>query len=119
MRHDSRIHTDGVEPTNNHAERGIHIARAPFAAWQGYQADADGARLQAQIAPLEDKLRVVLEHAARKSTRTKYLDLLEPPWVAVDPPSVCLECCHCRRENCAQRVQIGTKQIALPTERFE
>src|ERR671923_716914 len=43
-----------------------------FAAWEHYRADGDRARLQAQIAPLEDKLRALLEHAARKSPRTKY-----------------------------------------------
>ena len=41
-------------------------------AWDSYQAAGDRARLQAQIAPLEDKLRALLEHAARKSPRTKY-----------------------------------------------
>jgi hypothetical protein len=51
---------------------GLRIARDLFAAWDAYQADADRARLQAQIAPLQGKLRALLEHAARKSPRTKY-----------------------------------------------
>jgi Transposase IS66 family len=34
--------------------------------------DGDRTRLQAQIAPLHDKLRTLLEQAARKSSRTKY-----------------------------------------------
>ena len=53
-------------------EDGLRIARDLFAAWEGYQQDGDRARLQAQIAPLQDKLHALLEHAARKSTRTKY-----------------------------------------------
>ena len=36
------------------------------------QQDDDRTRLQAQIAPLQAKLRALLEHAARKSPRTKY-----------------------------------------------
>jgi hypothetical protein len=48
------------------------IAHDLFAAWDVYQADNDRARLQAQIAPLQAKLRTLLEHAARKSPRTKY-----------------------------------------------
>lgn len=53
-------------------EDGLRIARHLFAAWEGYQQDGDRARLQAEIAPLQDELRALLEHAARKSTRTKY-----------------------------------------------
>ena len=51
---------------------GVQIARELFAAWNSYQHDADRARLQAQIAPLQDQLRALLEHAARKSPKTKY-----------------------------------------------
>ena len=51
---------------------GLVIAHDLFAAWDAYQADNDRARLQAQTAPLQAKLRTLLEHAARKSTRTKY-----------------------------------------------
>jgi transposase len=51
---------------------GLQIARDLFAAWDSYQADRDSARLQAQIAPLQGKLRALLEHAARQSPRTKY-----------------------------------------------
>ena len=48
------------------------IAHDLFAAWDSYQQDGDRTRLQAQTAPLQDKLRTLLEHAARKSPRTKY-----------------------------------------------
>ncbi len=48
------------------------IAHDLFAAWAAYQADADRARLEAQIAPLQASLRTLLEQAARKSPRTKY-----------------------------------------------
>ncbi len=48
------------------------IAHDLFAAWTAYQQDGDRTRLQAQTAPLQDKLRTMLEHAARKSPRTKH-----------------------------------------------
>jgi hypothetical protein len=44
----------------------------PLQRWRAYQQDGDRARLQAQIAPLQAKLRALLEHEARKSPRTKY-----------------------------------------------
>jgi hypothetical protein len=53
-------------------QAGLTIARDLFAAWASYQADGDRTRLQEQIAPLQHKLRRLLEHTARKSTRTKY-----------------------------------------------
>jgi transposase len=43
-----------------------------FEAWDAYRQDGDRARLRERISPLQDKLRVLLEHAARKSTKTKY-----------------------------------------------
>jgi transposase len=52
--------------------RGLRTAHDLFAAWDRYQQDGDRGRLLAQTAPLQDKLRTLLEHAARKSPRTKY-----------------------------------------------
>jgi transposase len=51
---------------------GLLIAHELFATWDSYQQDGDRSRLQAQIAPLQDKLQALLERAARKSPRTKY-----------------------------------------------
>jgi transposase len=53
-------------------DSGLLIAHDLFAACDRYQQDGDRARLQAQTAPLQDKLRALLERAARKSPRTKY-----------------------------------------------
>jgi transposase len=51
---------------------GLVIAHDLFNLWDRYQQDGDRARLQAQTAQLQDKLRTLLEHASRKSPRTKY-----------------------------------------------
>ena len=69
---DFTAHSEGMSEQKRFGDDGVRIARDLFAAWEGYQQDGDRARLQAQITPLQDKLRALLEHAARKSTRTKY-----------------------------------------------
>jgi transposase len=65
-------HSEGMGEQETFGQDGLRIARDLFGAWEGYQQDGDRARLQAQIAPLQDELRALLEHAARKSTKTKY-----------------------------------------------
>jgi transposase len=69
---DFTAHSEGIGEQETFGEDGLRIARHRFAAWESYQQDGDRARLQTEIAPLEDKLRALLEHASRKSTRTKY-----------------------------------------------
>jgi transposase len=69
---DFTAHSEGMGEQRKFGDDGVRIARQLFAAWEGYKQDGDRARLRAQIAPLRDKLRALLEHAARKSTRTKY-----------------------------------------------
>jgi transposase len=69
---DFTAHSEGMAEQEDFGHAGLVIAHDLFAAWDSYQADADRARLQAQIAPLEDQLHALLEHAARKSPRTKY-----------------------------------------------
>jgi transposase len=69
---DFTAHSEGMAEQKAFGQAGLTIAHDLFAAWVSYQADGDRTRLQEQIAPLQHKLRRLLEHAARKSTRTKY-----------------------------------------------
>ena len=69
---DFTAHSEGMGEQRTFGEDGLRIARQLFAAWDSYQADGDCERLRAQTAPLQDKLHTLLEHAARKSTKTKY-----------------------------------------------
>jgi transposase len=69
---DFTAHSEGMAEQKKFGDQGLRIARELFAAWASNQADADRARLQAQTAPLQHQLRQLLEHAARKSSRTKY-----------------------------------------------
>jgi transposase len=69
---DFTAHSEGLAEQHDFGCAGLVIAHDLFAAWHVYQADSDRAQLQAQIAPLQAKLRTLLELAARKSPRTKY-----------------------------------------------
>jgi transposase len=77
---DFTAHSEGMSEQQSFGEAGLQIARDLFAAWQAYQQDDDRARLQATVAPLQNKLRALLEHASRKSPRTKI-----PPPVRQEP----------------------------------
>src|SRR6266700_8180337 len=69
---DFTAHSEGMAEQEAFGNGGRLIAHDLFAAWDRYQHDGARARLQARTAPLQEKLRVLLEHAARKSPRTKY-----------------------------------------------
>ena len=69
---DFTAHSEGMGEQQRFGNDGVQIARDLFTAWHAYQQDGDRARLKAQTAPLQAKLRTMLEHAARKSPRTKY-----------------------------------------------
>jgi transposase len=69
---DFTAHSEGMADQKQFGHDGIKIAHDLFAGWDSYQHDGDRNRLQAQIAPLQDRLRTLLEHAARQSPRTKY-----------------------------------------------
>jgi transposase len=69
---DFTAHSEGMAEQKAFGQAGLAIAHDLFAAWDSYQTDGDRARLQAETTPLQHKLRRLLEHAARKSTKTKY-----------------------------------------------
>ena len=69
---DFTAHSEGMAEQKDFGHGGLVIAHDLFTAWDAYQQDGNRARLQAQTAPLQGKLRTLLEHAARKSPRTKY-----------------------------------------------
>jgi transposase len=69
---DFTAHSEGMAEQAAFGPGGLAIAHDLFAAWDRYQQDGDRARLHAETAPLRDKLRRLLEHAARNSPRTKY-----------------------------------------------
>jgi transposase len=69
---DFTAHSEGMSEQHDFGSAGLAIANDLFDAWQQFQKDSDRAGLQARIAPLQTKLHIELEHASRKSQRTKY-----------------------------------------------
>jgi transposase len=69
---DFTAHSEGLSEQRDFGHKGLAIAHDLFAAWDAYQATGDRHELQARIARLETALRPLLEHAGRKSPRTKY-----------------------------------------------
>ena len=69
---DFTAHSERMAEQKEFGNAGLAVARVLFDAWRQFQQDADRAALQARIAPLQTKLRTELEHASRKSTKTKY-----------------------------------------------
>ena len=69
---DFTAHSEGMGEQEDFGNAGLVVARDLFDAWQQFQHDGERSALQARIAPLQTKLRAELEHASRKSTKTKY-----------------------------------------------
>lgn len=68
---DFTAHSEGVAAQKEFGEACLKIAARLFGAWDCYRRDGDRARLFERAAPVKDELRALLEHAARKSTKTR------------------------------------------------
>ena len=68
---DFTAHSEGLAAQKEFGAAGLEIAERLFAAWDHYRRDGDRGRLMERIAPLKEELRALLEHAARKSAKTK------------------------------------------------
>ena len=69
---DFTAHSEAMGEQKEFGNAGLVVARDLFDAWQQFQQDGERAALQARVGPLQTKLRTELEHASRKSPRTKY-----------------------------------------------
>jgi len=69
---DFTAHSEGMGEQHEFGSAGLLITNALFKAWQQFQQDGDRSRLRRRIRPLQSKLRAELEHAERKSTKTRY-----------------------------------------------
>jgi transposase len=72
LQRDFRRHSEGLAEQKTFGEQGLKLTRQVFAAWRAYQhAHHDRDQLISEIAPIQAELRTLLEHAARKSKRTR------------------------------------------------
>ncbi len=69
---DFTAHSEAMGEQHDFGCAGLVITNSLFSAWQQFQQDGDRGKLRRRMKPLQTKLRAELEHAARKSTRTKY-----------------------------------------------
>ena len=73
LQRDFRRHSEGLAEQKTFGEQGLELTRQLFTAWRAYQRDHhDRQQLQAQIDQLSSQLRPLVEHAARKSPRTRH-----------------------------------------------
>lgn len=69
---DFTAHSEGLAAQSQFGQAGLAIAARVFESWDEFRESGDRAHLRERITPLQAKLRALLEHAARKSTKTKY-----------------------------------------------
>jgi transposase len=69
---DFRRHAEGLAEQKSFGEAGLRLTGRLFEAWHALDDHHDRDRLQAEIAPIQTELQALLEHAGRKSPRTKY-----------------------------------------------
>ncbi len=69
---DFTTHSEGLAAQKRFGEAGLAIAGRLFGVWADFRSDGDRARMRERISPLKEELRGLLEHAAPKSTKTKY-----------------------------------------------
>jgi transposase len=72
LQRDFRRHAEGLALQKLFGEQGLTLTDRLFAAWHAFHEHQDRARLASAIEPIQNELRALLEHAARKSTKTKY-----------------------------------------------
>ena len=73
LQRDFRRHADGLAEQKTFGEQGLELTGRVFAAWRAYQHEHhDRDRLNSEIAPIQTKLRALLQDASPKSRRTRW-----------------------------------------------
>ena len=72
LQRDFRRHSEGLAEQKSFGEQGLVLTGRVFGAWRAYQHEhQDRVRLQAELEPVQQQLRRLLDDAARKSKRTR------------------------------------------------
>jgi len=69
---DFTAHSEAMDEQATFGSAGVAVTHDLFNAWQQFQHDGNRAKLRRRIKPLQARLREQLEHASRKSARTRY-----------------------------------------------
>ncbi|MHB1859844.1 MAG: IS66 family transposase [Solirubrobacteraceae bacterium] len=65
-------HSEGLAEQKEFDTAGLALTKQPFKTWHAFEEHQDRGRLIAEMAPIQEKLRTLVDHAARKSARTRY-----------------------------------------------
>jgi transposase len=73
LQRDFRRHSEGLAEQKTFGDQGLQLTNRLFTAWRAYQHDHDDrGQLQADLKPVQRELQTLVEHAARKSPRTRH-----------------------------------------------
>lgn len=72
LQRDFRRHAEGLPAQKAFGEQGLELTSRLFHAWHAFHEHQDRGRLAAEIAPIQDELRALLEQAGHKTPKNKY-----------------------------------------------
>ena len=72
LKRDFFRHSEGLAEQKQFGTAGLALTKRLFKAWHSFEEHRDRGRLILEMAPIQDELRALLEHAARKSPRTRH-----------------------------------------------
>lgn len=72
LKRDFRRHAEADREQRTFGEHGLQLTRRLFGAWHAVDEHGDHARLIREMKPIQDELHTLLQHATRKSIKTKY-----------------------------------------------
>ncbi|MGA8746053.1 MAG: IS66 family transposase [Solirubrobacterales bacterium] len=71
LKRDFFKHSEGLAEQKEFGQAGLALTKRLFKAWQAFEEHGERARLSSEMAPIQSELRELVEHAARKSMRTR------------------------------------------------
>ncbi|MCA1698600.1 MAG: IS66 family transposase [Actinobacteria bacterium] len=71
LKRDFHRHSEGLAEQKEFGTAGLELTKRLFKTWRSFQEHQDRPRLISEMAPIQTELRKLLEHAARKSKRTR------------------------------------------------
>jgi transposase len=72
LQRDFRRHAEALALQQPFGEQGLALTDRLFGAWHAFHQHDDRARLAAEMAPIQNELHALLEHAAPKHSKTNY-----------------------------------------------
>ena len=71
LKRDFQRHAEGLAEQKEFGLAGLELNKRLFKVWHSFEAHSDRGRLQCEMAPIQEQLRALVEHGARKSKRCR------------------------------------------------